>query len=236
MLPILIQECPINTIIKKIHFIRHGHGKHNEVGETDKSQYLREDLIDAELTDLGIKQCNDLYNINQILLSTAELLVVSPMRRTLQTAALSFPNLVNQIPWIALEHIREQTGLHPCDKRFPISHHQNNHSHVDFNEIQHDEDPLYDLYERREPDNDLDERAKQFLIWLESRKETEIIVVTHSAFLRGLFQRVLFPDKKFHSFKNCEVRTYLFHYPIKAQEQGEEQKEEIENDQEKQNS
>lgn len=219
MLPVLVQPCPPNTTLKKIHFIRHGHGKHNEVGEIDKTQYFREDLIDAELTDLGIEQCIQLCNENQRFCNS-ELLVVSPMRRTLQTAALSFPNLVNQIPWVALECIREQTGLHPCDKRFPISHHQNNHPNVDFNHIQHDEDPMYDFYSAyREPDSDLDERAKQFLSWLESRTESEIIVVTHSAFLRGLFRRVLFPQEKYQEFSNCEARTFLLHYSIPKQQE-----------------
>jgi len=42
------------------------------------------------------------------------LLVVSPMNRTLETAALCFPSLVHKIPWVALEALREQVGYNTC--------------------------------------------------------------------------------------------------------------------------
>ena len=52
---------------------------------------------------------------------TPELLVVSPMTRTLQTASFSFPNLVDNCPWLAIEDIREASGFHPCDRRQTLS-------------------------------------------------------------------------------------------------------------------
>jgi broad specificity phosphatase PhoE len=213
MLPSFIHSFPPGTTPKHIHFVRHAHGKHNEVGEVDYEQYKREDLIDAELTDKGLEQCQELRGVNQKYLK-AQLVVISPMRRTLQTATQSFPNLVEKVPWLALECIREQTGLHPCDKRLPISYHQENYPSVDFSLIESEEDPLYPQYEdRREPHDEMDERAKQFLSWIKARPETEIVVVTHSAFLRGLFQRVLFPNEPFNRFENCEARSFVMYFP-----------------------
>jgi broad specificity phosphatase PhoE len=212
MLPVSAHRFTPGTKPKYIHFVRHAHGKHNEVGEVDYQQYQRQDLIDAELTEKGIEQCHELRKENHKF-SKSELVVISPMRRTLQTASNILPELKDSIPWIALECIREQTGLHPCDKRFPISHHQENYPFVDFSHVDSDEDPLYHLYDAREPDEHLNERAKQFLTWIQNRSETEIVVVTHSAFLRGLFQRVLFPEENFERFENCESRSFVFYFP-----------------------
>jgi broad specificity phosphatase PhoE len=218
MLPAFVHSFPPGTTPKHLHFVRHAHGKHNEVGEVDYEQYQREDLIDAELTDKGIEQCQELNKINEKYLKS-QLVVVSPMRRTLQTATKSFPDLIEKVPWIALECLREQTGLHPCDKRFPISFYQENYPYVDYSFIESDEDPLYPLYEdRREPHEDMDQRAKQFLNWIQTRPETEIVVVSHSAFLRGLFQRVLFPSDPFTRFENCETRSFAMYFPNSEEE------------------
>ncbi len=211
MQPVQVHQIPFGVKVKQIHFLRHAHGKHNEVGEVDYTQYQREDLVDAELTELGIQQCLRLKESMKPI--NPQLIVTSPMRRTLQTAVNSFPHLIESIPWIALECIREQTGFHPCDKRFPISHHRENYPFIDFGEIEHEDDPLYHLYEGREPNPDLDDRARQFLAWLEKRPESEILVVTHAAFLRGLIQRVLFPNGEMERFDNCEIRSFVLYYP-----------------------
>ena len=100
---------------KKIHFVRHAQGYHNVAGETDPIfGYLREDLEDALLTDLGKKQCEDLSNsINDDVFKKIQVILVSPMRRTIQTALYSFPKQVKnpKIIFLANENIREQTGL-----------------------------------------------------------------------------------------------------------------------------
>jgi broad specificity phosphatase PhoE len=78
--------------------------------------------VDAELTEHGINQCKNLSIFTEKLDIglDSELLVVSPMRRTLQTATHSFPSLIGKVKWLALEHLREQTGSHPCDRRLKI--------------------------------------------------------------------------------------------------------------------
>lgn len=197
---------------KIIHFVRHAEGEHNVAGREDPLKgYLRPELEDAILTKQGIDQCRLLHKKTQDQLQSVELLVVSPMNRTIQTAMHSFPQLVNTLPWIAVENVREQTGLHPCDKRKPISVHRTNYSHVNFDHIASNEDPIYHKYILREPDNDVAARGREFINWLKERPEKEIIVVTHSAYLRHLFNKVLEIESEAdrEHYQNCEMRTYI---------------------------
>ena len=75
-----------------------------------------------------------------------DLLVVSPLLRTIQTASFVFPHLMSKVEWIALECIREQTGLHPCDQREDIKVRRKEYPLVDFSHIVSDTDPLYGKY------------------------------------------------------------------------------------------
>lgn len=195
---------------KIVHLVRHAEGYHNIAGREDPREYLREDLVDAELSELGFQQCKDLHKEIKHRLKNVELLVVSPMNRTIQTAFHSFHHLEGQIPWIAVEDIREVTGLHPCDRRLNISQHSQRYPFVDFGLIESDEDQLFPRYTGREPIEDVEKRAHQFLDWLKSRPEKEIIVVTHSAFLRYLFRNALEMDHV--EFQNAEMRSFLINF------------------------
>ena len=209
----MIPAVKIHSKSKIVHFVRHAQGEHNVVGEVDHEEYKREDLEDAHLSELGRNQCQQLHELSMRdgIVDNAELLIVSPMRRTLQTAHLSFPHLVGKIPWIALESVREQTGQHPCDRRRPITEHQLDHNHVDFESIDSEADPFYYLYpDCREPQEIVAQRGKDFFQWLANRPERVIIVVTHSAYLRVLLTHVAAAHGNFHEshFDNCELRTY----------------------------
>ena len=209
----MIPAVRIPSKSKIVHFVRHAQGEHNVVGEVNHEEYKREDLEDAHLSELGRQQCQQLFerSSQNRTVDDAELLVVSPMRRTLQTAQLSFPHLVGNIPWIALESVREQTGQHPCDRRRPVVEHQSDHSHVDFESIENETDPFYHLYpDCREPVTVVADRGRDFFKWLAARPERVIIVVTHSAYLRVLLTHVAAAHSDFHEshFDNCEMRTY----------------------------
>ena len=207
--------------VKTVHFLRHAQGWHNVAGLEDPvNGYLRDDLVDAELSTLGIEQCASFATSKVI--TDVELVVVSPMRRTLQTASQCFPHCIDSIPFVAHECIRETTGLHPCDLRLPIDVHKGTHKHVSFDHINDNEDPYYYKYTKcREPKEHVSSRAKEFFKWLHCRPEQEIAVVTHSAFLREVFHSVL----QYHSeeeeqlkrdhghFANCEVKSYKIDFP-----------------------
>jgi broad specificity phosphatase PhoE len=203
-----------NQLEKIVHFVRHAQGHHNVAGELE--QYKSEEFEDALLTIKGEKQCHDL-SASAVNGKNADLVVVSPMRRCLATASLSFPNHVGKIPWIAHESIREQSGLHPCDRRMPISQHKVDFSHVNFDFIEHDTDQLYHKYEGREDHDNVTKRCFEFFDWLTTREEKEIIVVTHSAYLRHMFEQIIEVKEtlkeeekgRYGCFHNCEMKSYI---------------------------
>ena len=140
----------------------------------------------------------------------ADLVVTSPLTRCLQTALLSFPTLAEtptkeaannkkktKVPFVAHESIRE-TVNYACDRRRPISSLEPHyHERICFEAIEHDHDELWESYVRRlgsteEYDNHREsaelhavaDRARDFFTWVKERKEQDIVVCTHSAFLR----------------------------------------------------
>ena len=207
--------------VKTIHFLRHAQGEHNIAGEADPiGGYFRDDLLDAVLSPFGVAQCLA-FAESSILHKELDMVIVSPMRRTLQTAMQCFPEVVDSIPFIAVEEVREQTGLHPCDCRLSIDELRTNFPKVCFDQIENVEDPLYHLYStEREPDSHVHARAHKFFEWLFQRKESNVMIVTHSAFLRCVFRSVLqvcvgseVLDNPTIQFANCEVKTVQLEYP-----------------------
>lgn len=197
---------------KILHLVRHGHGVHNAVGELNYDDYKLECNEDAVLTDLGLEQCSSLSKVAQseLKLSRVDAVLVSPMRRTLQTAQYSFPALVGQVPWLAMECLREQTGQHPCDRRRPVTELSAAHPHVDFSRVVDELDPLYWQYPNsREPPDHVLMRCQE-LIDLITRNDdlTEVVVVTHSAYLRHLLS-MLQPGEQHWEFHNCEMRSFV---------------------------
>ena len=206
-----------HTKKKTVHFIRHAQGLHNVAGEKDYFAYRNEIFYDCSLSSLGEKQCAENQVRYRPLLQNAQLVVVSPLHRTLQTACFCLPYLKPNAKWFAIESVREQTGFHPCDKRRSRSEKMAHPDfrHIDFSTLEHDEDPLYNRYTFREPESDVATRAREFFGWLGAREESEVIVVSHSAFLSSLFGHVVDCDDvdKKH-YENCEVRSYIIEIPV----------------------
>ncbi|GER30021.1 phosphoglycerate mutase family protein [Striga asiatica] len=202
---------------KTIHLVRHAQGFHNVAGEKDHSAYLSPEYFDAQLTPLGWQQVGNLRkHVHSLGLSKRiELVVVSPLLRTMQTAigvfggeayvdGIDAPLLMtenagdcnshaisslNSPPFIAVELCRERL-------------------------IETDADTLWKS-DVREADKDLAQRGLRFLNWLWTREETEIAVVTHSAFLihtLAAFGDDCHPFVKSEicrHFNNCELRSVV---------------------------
>ncbi|MCL7030380.1 hypothetical protein MKW94_005630, partial [Papaver nudicaule] len=185
---------------KTLHLVRHAQGVHNVEGEKDFSAYKSEEFFDAQLTPLGWQQVDNLHkHVHESgLAKKVELVIVSPLLRTLQTAVGSFgaggdadgkdvtPLMVanagnssrsaisslNTPPFVAVELCREQM---PYTRPFflqSISHWQ----------VEDEEDVLWKADER-ESKASVATRGMEFVNWLWTRKEKEIAVVSHSAFL-----------------------------------------------------
>uniref|UniRef100_A0A7N2N6P9 Phosphoglycerate mutase-like protein 1 n=1 Tax=Quercus lobata TaxID=97700 RepID=A0A7N2N6P9_QUELO len=145
---------------KTLHLVRHAQGIHNVEGEKDHDAYLSYDLFDANITPLGWKQVDNLRkHVHACGLSKRiDLVVVSPLLRTMQTAVgvfggeaytdgINVPPLMaantgksgrpamsslNSPPFVAVELCREHLGLHPCDKRRSITEYRPLFPAVDF--------------------------------------------------------------------------------------------------------
>ncbi|KAL0285080.1 UNVERIFIED_CONTAM: Phosphoglycerate mutase-like protein 2 [Sesamum angustifolium] len=124
---------------KTIHLVRHAQGFHNVAGRKDHSAYMLPELFDAELTPLGWQQVDNLrkHVRSSGLSRRIELVVVSPLLRTMQTAVgvfggdgyedgIDVPPLMaenagnssrpaisslNSPPFVAMELCREHLGV-----------------------------------------------------------------------------------------------------------------------------
>lgn len=216
---------------KTLHLVRHGQGYHNVAGEKDFGAYMSYEYVDASLTPLGWQQVDNLrkHIWKTGIASRIELVVTSPLTRTMQTAAGVFggggyidgdacpPLMVagagnsnhaaitsaNCPPFIAIEWCREHLGVHPCDKRKDISEYRLLFPGIDFSLVEENEDVLWKS-DVREEEEEVAARGRTFINWLLTRKEKEIAVVSHSGFLihtLGLF------GKDCHPFVRKEIHT-----------------------------
>ena len=69
-------------------------------------------------------------------------------------------------------------------------------------------------YTSTEPDEHVAERGREFIAWLSKRNEENVVVVTHSAYLRHLFGHVVDCDESDKTkYANCEIRSYKLVLP-----------------------
>ncbi|KAL7002954.1 hypothetical protein U1Q18_004114 [Sarracenia purpurea var. burkii] len=190
--------------------VRHAQGIHNIDGEKNYKAYMNPEYFDAQLTPLGWQQVDNLRkHVHSCgLLKRIDLVITSPLLRTMQTAVGVFggegykdkidalPLMVANAgksahpaissldcpPIVAVELCREHLGVHPCDRRRSISEYQCLFPAVDFSLIESDEDILWHA-DIRETKEELQARGMKFMNWLWTRKEREIAIITHSGFL-----------------------------------------------------
>ncbi|KAK3283113.1 hypothetical protein CYMTET_9177 [Cymbomonas tetramitiformis] len=228
-------EEEIDNGSKILHFVRHAQGTHNV-----SKEYRKPENLDARLTSLGEAQCEQLA-VKAQYMNDIELVVSSPLTRTLQTATLSFGSQMNAgVPFLAEESIRE-TVNYLCDCRRAIEDIIPEFPGVEFSRIVHNEDELWNRYarkygcqesytKRRESADEaaIAQRARMFFQWIKTRPEKEIAVVSHQAFLHHAFShdqpsganRVIEylgqEDREFMMewFDNCELRTLVVDFEV----------------------
>lgn len=203
---------------KLIILLRHGEGIHNadkaRVGEKaweEEYQFLPK-YLDAPLTQVGIHQAEEAgVALKQELHEHGlelDLVVVSPLDRTLDTYKTAFQHTNLSAPVVAMELSRETLGICPCDRRKPLELKRKEFPHIDFSSITSDEDSLWSPT-HRETDDEIEERARKFLhtIFYE-RSERRIVVVSHNGFSRACL-RVL--GHRYYRPYNAEFIPLLVH-------------------------
>jgi broad specificity phosphatase PhoE len=197
---------------KVIHIVRHAQGFHNLSGNGN--------YADASLTNLGWQQSKELSTHLDVfgIKAQVELVVVSPLLRTLQTtigiwddntmfeegpkddfstqmvSALgeAFQATIStpKLPkFVANEWCREKMGKNLCNQRSNIIIYKRSFPNVDFSEIETDADTWWQKHRAKsENSQDLFARANTFIEWLLDRPESQIFVVSHGTFIFHMCQ------------------------------------------------
>ncbi|EGD73210.1 phosphoglycerate mutase [Salpingoeca rosetta] len=207
-----LKEADAMPDTKTVVLIRHGQGHHNlaaieaghgctcKYGVPSKETpcpYINEDLVDPALTEKGKAEAQHGAQALQRAIEEGhhaplDMVFVSPLKRTLQTASLVFPSEKARPRMVAVEHLREQLGVHHCDMRSPISHVSQHFPHIDFSHIPSDHDALWSP--RRETKAELAERATTAMrrvFDIADASTSPIGIVSHSSFLAALVNIVV---------------------------------------------
>lgn len=186
---------------KTLYWIRHGESFSN-LSEKNYS------IVDPGLTTNGLAQCKVLksyIDANKIL-DNIDLIVVSPLNRTLETCAnIIGTKTKDDINIISLDEIREHVNQ-PCHKRNSIKEKKKKYKFVNFTKITDNEDLIYEKFNGQEPKTNVVSRCEWFVNWLKKRKEKNIMIITHGNFLFPMFLHVLTYVENKNFFSNCEIR------------------------------
>ncbi|MED6145574.1 hypothetical protein PIB30_026433 [Stylosanthes scabra] len=189
---------------KTIHLVRHAQGIHNVEGDKNYDAYLNPAYFDAQLTPLGWKQVDNLRKHVRAsgLLERIDLVIVSPLLRTLQTAVGVFGgedyidgtdalplmiahagnsshDAISSIdcpPVVAVELCREHLGVHPCDKRRSINEYQHLFPAIDFSLIDSNED-IWWKANARETKEELTDRGLKFMDCFDNGEFRSMVIV-----------------------------------------------------------
>lgn len=201
--------------VKVVYLVRHAEGIHNaaerEFGTARwEAEFAKSDAyLDADLTPFGIDDARSkgppaIAAERARGMPLIERVVVSTLSRAIQTAELFFADYPLHTPLVSMELCREIIGVHTCDKRVSCSKLARKFPQVDFAHVADEEDVLWSPT-HRETDKEIQTRALEFLQQLfEAVPERMVAVVTHSRFMRCLYDALL-PGQKDVFPANCEV-------------------------------
>ena len=192
---------------KNLYLIRHGHSLHNELFHKIGIQAFRiPETIDAPLTNEGHLQSIELGQ-SWVKKSEIELVLVSPLTRTLDTAMNIFGD--TDIPMVSEEFLREYPiGEDTCNKRSSLTHLKYKYPRVKFN-LMTDLDTLW-TQDYRETIDELEQRLDQMVKYLQDRKEINIAIVGHSSYF-GQFKdnHIRYKENGDEELKHCYPYEYI---------------------------
>lgn len=209
--------------VKVVHFVRHGQGFHNLMADmyktrgieweqythTKENPYILPELLDAPLTEKGRRQAYVLQPVVQEFNDQVELVVLSPNCRALQTGVIVFSHLIKDknVSFVAHEMVREENGVHVCDKRRAKSLQEAEFPMVDFSLLESEEDAIF-RNDRRETKLELGSRIYSFFEWLSTRPEKHVAISSHSGWLFTIFNGFCECDESLKPwFQTGELRS-----------------------------
>lgn len=218
----MINSCTPLQDCKIVHFLRHAEAESNaaahkfERGSPGYNQaYEDSAFFDSSLSAKGEAQCSALREkLASSLPLHYDTVVCSPLRRTLQTAALVLAN--RGVPWLAVELAREFSNGHcrPCDRRRSREVQAlRGFDWVDFRHVPPGDD-TFD--ERAETHAQLDARISDLLTFLRELPGSSVVVVAHTGILTRLFSHHL-RWQGAAAFENCELRSVVLSFAAAAE-------------------
>lgn len=193
---------------KTVHFVRHCQSTWNEAQHVFKLSREDEEMqseayLDAPLSAYGEEQATDIKQ--KILELNAEVAITSPFRRTIETCLRSYGSQN-----IVVSHWCGEWGEYLCDIGNTKDSLEKMYPMLDFSDLPENvwwyvekslKDQLTDqrkCYEwivtngtflMGETDEHFQRRIEQFYAFLQSRNETNIVVFSHSTFLRNFLNK-----------------------------------------------
>ena len=193
--------------MKTLYLIRHGHSLHNELFPKMGVQAFRiPEVRDSPLTETGHTQSKKLGET--IGNKGIELVLVSPLMRTLETAHNIFKD--ENVPIRCIEGLREHPlGLDPCNIRSDVTVLSEKFPYIDFTHLVSDTD----IYWKTDGETlqELDERIGAFVEYVKGLPETKIAVISHNSWIGRL------KDKHISQLENGEEELqhcYPYEYTL----------------------
>lgn len=184
---------------KEVYLIRHAQSEANAANDLDEPTFY----YDARITSLGSEQA--LITKKNLKDIDFDLLICSPLTRTLQTFSLIFPDSIPNT--IILPFVREHLD-HSCDVGRQPSVIQEEFPEFNFTELKdfwwNNDIPINEKAINLESIEDLDKRVKKFKDWIDKRIEKRIALVSHGTFISRIINFQL---------NNCEFEIW---YPDNA--------------------
>lgn len=173
--------------------------------------YRMLDIKDAPLSPIGIQQALNISTLSKPIYTTETIdkIFVSPLTRAIQTATLSFPQLIEK--GFEANHLLSEARHTTCDLALPISELKINFPHVDFTQVDTNDLCFTTPIEKSgrylipiENIESVNTRCIEFTNFLLHQKGKSFIVVGHSIFFKQLTQSEV-------KLRNCEIGAFRLH-------------------------
>ncbi|KAJ5541087.1 hypothetical protein N7494_006163 [Penicillium frequentans] len=197
-----------------LYLVRHGEGEHN----LNNSHHFR----DAHLTDTGKDQCRDLRDTFPYH-DDISLILASPLRRTIQTAAHAFHLALKkrQVPFALVPKAQEISKQacdigQDCDVLKAEIPQLIASGAAGFDQANLDTSLLEDGWNSKKgiyaPTSEaVRSRAAELRTWLWKLPHKHVVLVTHGAFLHYLTEDwSLYDRQRGTAYRNCEYRQFTF--------------------------
>ncbi|WRX30477.1 Histidine phosphatase superfamily [Theobroma cacao] len=179
---------------KVLHLVRHAQGVHNLESEKSRDPLTSFEYFDAELSSQGWQQVCDQrrYVCASGLLEKIEVVITSPMTRTLQTAVGIFRGEgqpADRFDVTPFEEENVKNAETSTFNRLPIISYELCRERM----IESEDDVLWKG--EKESHEAVVARGMKFIKWLCGRKEKEIAVVSHGVFLQQAMTELIKSNK-----------------------------------------